>query len=110
MVKVAEALVEDEAAVLQAEERQCSGEGKGARHKGAQGSEGALWAPERRADTCRAFKAAPRFVLLDFRCHVLPDSCLLRSYIKSCEASACGVLPRPSKGTASSGGERGHCP
>ena len=57
-------------------------------------------APERRADTCRAFKAAPRFVLLDFRCHVLPDSCLLRSYIKSCEASACGVLPRPSKGTA----------
>ena len=79
MVKVAEALVEDEAAVLRAEERQCSGESKG-----AQGPGSALWAPDRRADTCRAFKAAPRFVLLDFRYHVLLDCCLLRSSIKSC--------------------------
>ena len=87
MVKVAEALVEDEAAVLQAEERQCSDEGKGARYKGAQGPGSALWAPDRRADTCRAFRAAPRFVLLDFRYHVLLGRCSLRSGIKNDEAS-----------------------
>ena len=87
MVKVAEALVEDEAAVLQAEERQCSDEGKGARYKDAEGSGSALWVPARRADTCRAFKAAPRFVLLDFRYRVLFECCLLRSCIKNDKAS-----------------------
>lgn len=73
--------------MLQAEERQCSDEGNGARYKGVQGSGSALWAPDRRADTCRAFKAAPRFVLLDFRYCVLLDCCLLRSSIKNDEAS-----------------------
>ena len=63
VVKVAKALVEDESAVLEAEESRCSAEAK--LLKGSTPS--ALWAPNRRADTYRAFRAAPRFVLLDFR-------------------------------------------
>ncbi len=66
VVKVAQALVDDEAAVLEAEESRCSAEAK--LLKGTAPS--VLWAPDKRRDTCRAFRAAPRFVLLDFR-HVL---------------------------------------
>ena len=57
--------MEDEQAVLQAEERSYSGGAK----TGA--ASNALLAPDRRAATYAAFKAAPRFVLLDFRCMVL---------------------------------------
>ena len=60
---MAKALVEDESAVLEAEESRCSSEAK--LLKGTAPS--MLWAPNKRADTYRAFRAAPRFVLLDFR-------------------------------------------
>lgn len=63
VVKVAQALVDDESAVLEAEESRCSAEAK--LLKGTAPS--MLWATDKRADTCRAFRAAPRFVLLDFR-------------------------------------------
>ena len=56
--------MEDEHAVLQAEERSYSGESK------AGAASNALLAPDRRAATYAAFKAAPRFVLLDFRCRI----------------------------------------
>ena len=60
---MAQALVDDESAVLEAEESRCSAEAK--LLKGTAPS--VLWAPDKRADTCRAFRAAPQFVLLDFR-------------------------------------------
>lgn len=59
---MAKALVEDEQAVLQAEGRSYSGGAKTGT------ASNALLAPDRRAATYAAFKAAPRFVLLDFRC------------------------------------------
>ena len=61
---MAKALVEDEQAVLQAEERSYSGGTKTGT------ASNALLAPDRRASTYAAFKAAPRFVLLDFRCRI----------------------------------------
>lgn len=63
VVKVAKALVDNESAVLEAEESRCSAEAK--LLKGA--APNVLWSPDSRADTCRAFRTAPRFVLLDFR-------------------------------------------
>ena len=63
VVKVAQALVDDESAVLEAEESRCAAEAK--LLKGTAPS--VLWTPDKRRDTCRAFRAAPRFVLLDFR-------------------------------------------
>ena len=70
--------------MLQAEERSYSGGAK----TGA--ASNALLAPDRRAATYAAFKAAPRFVLLDFRCGVLmrgkhPTSLVMKKHACSME-------------------------
>ena len=74
VVQVAKALVGDEAAVLRAEEARCSAEAKGSQGT----SSSVLWATDKRGETCAAFMAAPRFILLDFRrAHPLPAACLV---------------------------------
>ncbi len=62
MMAVARTLVAHEDAVLEA------GASNPSQAKARELGVDPLWAPDRKAQTAAAFAAAPRFLLLDFRC------------------------------------------
>lgn len=77
VMAVAKALTMHEDAVLEAE---ASNPREGA--KAAEMGLDPLWAPDRRAQTAAAFAAAPRFILLDFRCAASSHDILFRLSIQ----------------------------